>query len=360
MKALHVIDSLGRGGAEQVLLTLLPALRAQGCAVEVAVRRAPYDLQPDLEARGITVHHLPKTGRWALLRQARSLAKLVRQINADIVHAHLYFPAMTVALMRFLLLCPAQTFVTFHNLAYAGANSFGLGLKVKKRLASLLYPRGMDGMFGVSDAVARHYQSALRLRYVAVLNNPIELPAEQMGATRVQPPFRIVLPGRLVPEKGHTDLIAALALLKIPVETVFCGGGPLQADLAANAPDIRITGPLTHPQMMQEIAGADLVVVPSHFEGFGLTALEAMALSRPVIASTAGGLPEVLGDTGVLVPPGDPQALADAITDLLGNPDKRKSLGQAARQRAEKQFSAAAIASQLLSHYRQSLETPIQ
>jgi glycosyltransferase involved in cell wall biosynthesis len=356
MKALHVIESLGRGGAEQVLLTLLPALRDQGCAVEVAVCRAPYDLQPDLEARGIAVHHLPKSGKWALRKRARSLAELVRRTGADVVHAHLYFPAVVTALMRALGLSHARTFVSFHNLAYAGANKAGLGLWVKKRLAAFLYPRGMDGMFGVSGAVAQHYEQALGLRGVGVLYNPIALPSDPVKPVQEQPPFHLVLPGRLVPEKGHADLIAALKMVSIPAQITFCGGGPLQADLAETETDIRITGSVDHAQMMYEIGRADLVVVPSRFEGFGLTALEAMSLSRPVIASTAGGLPEVLGEAGVLVPPRDPKALADAITDLLLSSEKRQNLGQLARQRAETQFSAAAIATQLLGHYQLSLE----
>ncbi|WP_420569038.1 glycosyltransferase family 4 protein [Thalassovita sp.] len=355
MKVLHVIDSLGRGGAETVLLTLLPSLRAQGCAVEVAVRRPPYDLEPELTALGIRVHRLPLLGKWALRRQARALAALAGRTGAQIVHAHLYFPAVTTALMRVLRLSPARCFVTFHNLAYAGANRGGAGLWLKKRLASWLYPRGFDGMFGVSQAVAQHYEQALGLAGVQVLPNPIDLPADPSTVVRATPPFRLVLPGRLVPEKGHADLIKALGLLDVPTQTTFCGGGPLQEVLAAQAPDIRITGPLNHAQMMQEIAQADLVIVPSRFEGFGLTALEAMALSRPVIASTAGGLPEVLGGAGVLVPPRDPQALAAAINDLLSDPDRRQTLGQAARQRAQTHFSASAIAGKLLEYYRQAL-----
>jgi glycosyltransferase involved in cell wall biosynthesis len=354
VKVLHVIDSLGRGGAETVLLTLLPALQAQGCTAELAVRRPPYDLEPELTALGIRVHRMPAMGKWALLRQARALAALVARTGADIVHAHLYFPAVSTALMRMLRLSPAPSFVTFHNLAYAGANGRGVGLWLKKRLAAWLYPRGMDGMIAVSGAVAQHYGQALGLERIQVLHNPIALP--DMPQDRpTEPPFRVVVPGRLVPEKGHADLIKALSLLDIPVQTTFCGGGPLQADLAALAPDIRITGAVTHAHMLLEIAGADLVLVPSRFEGFGLTALEAMALARPVIATTAGGLPEVLGDAGVLVPPGNPQALAGAISQLLQNPERRQNLAQKARERARDHFSAPSIALKLKELYGQSL-----
>ena len=96
---------------------------------------------------------------------------------------------------------------------------------------------------------------------------------------------------------------------------------------------------------------ADIVVTPSRFEGFGLTALEAMSLSKPVIASTAGGLPEVLGETGCLVKVGDVAALANAILELAENPDLRACMGKAARARAEAEFSLPHVTGQLIAIY---------
>lgn len=355
MKVLHVIDCLGRGGAEQVLVTLLPELARQGCAAEVAVRRPPLDLQPALEGAGIPVHLLPKRYKWNLPGQAYGIARLAQAIGADIVHAHLYFPAVSVAVMRLLRLSPARTFLTFHNLAYAGANRAGWALTAKRRLAALLYPRGFDGLFAVSQAVGAHYQAALGLSGVEVCFNPVEMPAIR-SATQPRSIPRITVPGRLVPEKGHQSLIAALSLLKTPVNVTFAGGGPLAQELANAAPDVRITGPLPHDEMLTEIAQADLVVIPSIHEGFGLTALEAMALGRPVITTRAGGLPEVLGDTGLLVPVGDSAALAQAIQGLLDDPERCISMGRAGRERAQGQFSPPAIAAQLLARYHDALK----
>ncbi len=99
------------------------------------------------------------------------------------------------------------------------------------------------------------------------------------------------------------------------------------------------------------MATADIVVIPSRFEGFGLTALEAMSLSKPVIASRAGGLPEVMGDTGRLTPIGDQRAITDAILELADDPRLRDTMGMAARARAEAHFSLPAIASQLIAIY---------
>ena len=353
IRALHVIDSLGRGGAEQMLVTLLPALAKQGCTAQVAVLRPPYDLQPMLESHGIPVHRLTAWSKWTLPRRARAIARIARKADADIIHAHLYFPAITVALLRLMRLHRARTFVSFHNLAYAGANKAGLGLWAKRQIARVLYPLGIDQTLAVSQAVAQHYRAALGLKTPKILYNPVEIPPlpDPHPARTL---FRVVVPGRLVHEKGHQDLIQALTLLKTPIEMVFAGGGPLQEILSETAPDVRITGPLSHAQMQQEIQSADLVVLPSRYEGFGLTAAEAMALGRPVLATTAGGLPEVLGDAGRLVPVQDAPALAAALDALLQDDAERQRLGAAGRLRAQTCFATPAIAARLVGFYHEA------
>lgn len=359
MNTLHIIDTLGRGGAERLLVMLLPDLAKQGHNVTVAVCSAPHDLQPELEAKGVRVIRLPKRRKWNLLAGARDIARAVP--DADILHAHLYFPAINTSLARLLGLSGAKTCVTFHNLAYAGANQDGLKLRFRKVLARYLYPRGMDTKLAVSQAVADHYCEALSLDRVDVLYNPVDLKAvEAVGKAARAPdaPLHVLLPGRLVPEKGHLDLISALrdpSLAQLPLKITFAGHGKLQAELESACADLpfplTITGNLDHSSFLSVMATADIVVIPSRFEGFGLTALEAMSLSKPVIASRAGGLPEVMGDTGRLTPIGDQRAITDAILELADDPRLRDTMGMAARSRAETHFSLPAIASQLIAIY---------
>jgi glycosyltransferase involved in cell wall biosynthesis len=363
LKVLHVIESLGRGGAEQLLVTLLPELARQGCAVAVAVRGGAMDLAPALAEAGVAVRRLPPRHRWSLLADARDIAAAAAAEQADVIHAHLYFPAVCTALVRLLRLHAAATCVTFHNLAYVGANRPGPGLWLRRALAAFVYPRGIDICLGVSAAVARHYETALRLRRVEVLHNAVDL-REVVDIVAAPAPgdrLHLVLPGRLVAEKGHLDLLAALALLgdrADDLSVTFAGDGPCRPAIEealrrlGMAERIVITGALPHAEMLRVIGSADLVVVPSRYEGFGLTALEAMALGRPVLASTAGGLPEVVGPAGVLVPPADPPALAEALGELLDDPDRRARLAEAGRRRAAAEFALQVVASRLLSIYR--------
>ncbi|HMU90293.1 MAG TPA: glycosyltransferase family 4 protein [Pseudomonadales bacterium] len=115
---------------------------------------------------------------------------------------------------------------------------------------------------------------------------------------------------------------------------------------------VRFVRGLSTAEVAQLYARSTLAVVPSLYEGFGLPAGEAMACGVPVISTTGGALPEVVGDAGVLVPPGDAVALASAIAELLEDPARREELGEAARRRIEQQFSWQVTARQMTDYYQ--------
>ena len=354
MKVLHFIETLASGGAERLMITLLPELARQGLDVELAVQRPPLDLQPDLEAHAVPVHVLPQRAKWAIPMAARDLAELALKRNVDVIHAHLYFPTVVTAAVRWLNLQKCTTHATFHNLAYDGANKRTWKLEGRRLLGGFLVRRGIDLPQAVSQASANHFKSAYKLRDVAVLHNAIDLSVLDKIDTKQGE--ALVLPGRLVPEKGHMDLIAALGLMKTTCPpVVFAGGGPLQAKLeneirCAELP-IEITGSLPHSEMLGIIAEARLVVIPSRFEGFGLTALEALVLGRAVIASKVGGLPEVLGELGRLVSPSNPAALAAALDAALADPEWIREQ-EAAGPKHAAQFALPNIAACQIQLYR--------
>jgi glycosyltransferase involved in cell wall biosynthesis len=101
----------------------------------------------------------------------------------------------------------------------------------------------------------------------------------------------------------------------------------------------------------------DLYVHPALMEGFGIAVLEAMAMRKPVVATTTGGLPEIVqdGETGMLVPPGDADALAKAVSSLLQDPARCRRLGEAGRARVAAHFTVEAMMNQLVSGYESLL-----
>ena len=119
---------------------------------------------------------------------------------------------------------------------------------------------------------------------------------------------------------------------------------------------VHFTGRISDEDFVKQYAGVSLAVVPSLYEGFGFPAGEAMACAVPVISTTGGALPEVVGDAGVLVPPADPNALEAAILDLLDNPEKAAGYGQAGYERVHRLFTWKNAAQETVRVYREAID----
>jgi glycosyltransferase involved in cell wall biosynthesis len=120
---------------------------------------------------------------------------------------------------------------------------------------------------------------------------------------------------------------------------------------------VHFSGRLTREELAQRYSTAQIAVVPSLYEGFGLPAAEAMACGTPVIATTGGALPEVVGDAGILVPPGNADALAASIKQLLYDKKAQQRMSEAGRKRVEEKFSWAQAARETLQIYQEVLKT---
>ncbi len=208
-----------------------------------------------------------------------------------------------------------------------------------------------DRVITVSEAAGATLAGAIpeARAKLSVLRNALPLPTLAPKSLPLQPP-RLLGIGRLVVEKGFDTVLRALARLAAeglrPAMTL-AGSGPERRRLELLAQDLDIAGqvqflgwvlPETVPALLND---ASLVVMPSRWnEPFGLVALEAAQMGRPVLASDCGGLPEIVesGRTGLLLPPEDDRAWAEAITMLLADPQRMTQLGAAARQRAVEHF----------------------
>ncbi len=118
----------------------------------------------------------------------------------------------------------------------------------------------------------------------------------------------------------------------------------------------RYTGKIDTDKLVQQYSEATMLVVPSIYEGFGLPAAEAMACGAPVISTTAGALPEVVGDAGILVPPGDTRAIVEAIKTLLDDENRRRQLGALGKERVARLFNWDTAAKETAEVYRDAIE----
>ncbi len=177
----------------------------------------------------------------------------------------------------------------------------------------------------------------------------------------------VIFVGRITRQKGLSVLLRAAEHLDQAVQLVLCAGladtPEIEAEVTGLVEHLRSTrtgviwipGMLPKPQVVQLLSHALLFACPSLYEPLGIVNLEAMACGAPVVASRVGGIPEVVidGQTGLLVPPDDPDTLAEAITTLVHDPDRATSMGQEGRRWVGADFSWAAIAAQTAELYRE-------
>jgi glycosyltransferase involved in cell wall biosynthesis len=183
---------------------------------------------------------------------------------------------------------------------------------------------------------------------VTVIHPGVDVTPSSVRIRSADETFRIGVASRLVPGKGISELISAVAILErqgIDVQLDIAGSGPEQQMLASSADSLGIAERVRFlgwvndvPSVMREW---DIYAQPSHAEGFGISVLEAMASGLPVVASSVGGLPEIVveGETGFLVPSSDSVALAERISRLARAPELRAQMGQRGRARVLSQFS---------------------
>ncbi|HSO67471.1 MAG TPA: glycosyltransferase family 4 protein [Desulfatirhabdiaceae bacterium] len=178
-------------------------------------------------------------------------------------------------------------------------------------------------------------------------------------------------PGRIIvtnsadtPLKGLSYLLPAIKDIsrKQNVRLIVIGSPKKNGVVETLIRDLDLTNRVTftdridHSEFVQEYARASVAVVPSLYEGFGLPAGEAMACATPVVSTTGGALPEVVGNAGVLVPPGDSGALSQAISNLLNHPAQAAELGQAGYRRVHRLFTWKAAAQKTVDVYRSAID----
>lgn len=257
------------------------------------------------------------------------------------------------------------------DIALAGAHSRGQRLLIRRWHGFLRMQqrvaRRLDHIVTVSDSSRRDLAADFRvpLERIDVIHNGIDTEEFRPLAGVPRRTNRLMATASAdAPLKGLSYLLTAYARLlrRHPdLELVVVGklrqGGQTQRRLAALGISERVMfrSDLSHEELVRLYAEATIAVVPSLYEGFGLPAGEAMACEVPVVSTSGGALPEVVGDAGVLVAPGDAPALERAIDDLLASPARRLALGKAGRGRILRHFSWAVVARQMTRYYLKAL-----
>jgi len=354
MKVLTIIDTLGYGGAERLLVSLLPELQKQGVICEVAVANAPYSLKTELEQAGIKVHCLDISHRWAIPEAAYKLAKICKKNQFDIIWGNLYFGILYSRLTS--LFFPSVKVISVLHCSIS-SDSIKKGLWYSFRNWVFNKSKNIDFItIAVSKSVKKDYEEFFKWNAIDVIYNAIDLKKIDNAIFNINVEnirykynlllndYIIVLPGRLHKSKGHKYLIEAINILKhnyhIYPKIFFAGEGSLKNDIKNHIIELRLenqfilTGNLNQIELFKILKASDLIIIPSLFEAFGIAAIEAMYLETPLIVTEIDGLKEITTNNinAIHVPVKNPNAIADAVIKIINNPIYTKNLVKNAKE----------------------------
>ena len=348
LRVMHVITGLTRGGAESQLANLLCA-GAPDMGRAVVVSLLPGGAyRPALESAGIPVHDLGMTrGRPSLLGFLR-LARLIRRFRPHILHAWMYHAQLPATLALAVSGRRRSTRLVWgvrcSNMDFA---RYGRSLRWVVRACGRLSSRPDVLLFNSEASIAAHRTLGFRPRRSVLVDNGIDIERfrpESSLRSRVRAELGVAPGAHLVahvarvdPMKDHATFLAALDRLDY-AEALLIGPGTERLAAPSN---VRALGPRHDVERL--LAAADLIVSSSAFgEGFSNALAEGMAAGLPAVATDVGDSARIVGETGRIVPPRDPAALAEALGALLGESKAAQAArGLAARRRIESHFSLA-------------------
>lgn len=302
------------------------------------IENIPVFTAPTVDIKGIRGFLFSISATFKLLR-------MVRKYKIDLIHAHYVMPPGLIAVICSMF-SGAKTAITIH-----GSDIFVLARKpILKSIIKFILKRS-DYVFVVSDSLK---ENVLKLG-IEVLENKLSVTYNAVDVERFRPDqtstFKeeihigpqksvVLFVGNLVWQKGVEYLIRAKEFLNVDAEIVIVGDGPLLEELKGIVEFEKMEG-ITFTGARNDVENimpaADVVVVPSVSESFGIVVLEAMASGKPVVATKVGGIPEVVNEkTGILVNPEDPVGLAEAVDKILQDKELKDKMGKTAEEQVMK------------------------
>jgi len=343
IKIMHVILSLECGGLEKLAIELGVAFTKNGFRASICCLDRLGELAPEAKAKGIKVHHVERKQGFDFTLPFR-LARILQKERVDIVHTHNMSPLFYGTIAAHL--AGVRVVInTRHGREKKTMSSFILGLNDAVIFISEDSKSEMLKYNHINEQNVKVIYNGIDVdRYRDHMDKNIAKDKLQIGRSTLV----IGTVGRLSEEKDHFTLLDAfvkVAKLRDDVKLVIVGDGILRKELERYVKNRGLDEKVIffgfRDDITEILPALDMFVLSSTTEGVALTLLEAMAASKPVVATNVGGNPEVVvdGETGFLVPPKDPQTMADAIMKILDNPELAKSMGRAGRKRVEQYFS---------------------
>jgi glycosyltransferase involved in cell wall biosynthesis len=357
LKIAHLSTQSGWRGGEQQLAWLAQGLQKMGHFCLVICNEAG-ELVGRGRQLGLEIQPVPVRGEVGFA-SVRETAAALREFEPDIVHLHDAHAVLVGSLAGKLSRCPAIV------------ASRRVDFRIRSRWK---YSWALDRVIAISAAVRSVLiECGLEPRLISVVPSGIDLarfdpPPDRAAARRAldlaDDELAVAVVAALTDHKGHRYLLEGWprVIERHPrARLLLAGRGELEAELKELSERLGLSGSVRFLGFCEDVTGllsaADLFALSSHLEGLCTSVMDAMAAGLPVVATEAGGIPEVVdpGRTGVLVRPKDPRALAEAIVQLLADPERRRRLGGAGRAKARAEFGHGKMVERTLTVYQQVL-----
>src|SRR5689334_10806592 len=342
----HLIETNGPGGAERMLASVATELQAAGLRnVLIAPAEGEGWLQRELSGTGVELESF-RLERPLSPASARRLATILHRHRVTLAHSHEFSMAVYGS-------WAARHAGVAHLFTMHGGRYYAE--RLRRRVALRVAANISEAVVAVSESLAQHLSRDLWLRASRIHTIPKGVrraPATPSSLRRElglpDEAVLVVAVGNLYPVKGHRFLLEALGLLRtiLPhLHVAIAGRGDLEGALRARAAELGVVDRFhllgLRADVGNVLGGANVVVLPSLSEGVPLALLEAMLAARPIIATAVGEVPTVLdhGRAGILIPPGDATALADALRGLLADSQRGRQLSIAALKRATEHYT---------------------
>ncbi len=348
----HIIPTLSFGGAERCVVDIINSSNPDKFRFSVIVFSNRTELAEQIIIPGVSVQVVKKTGQFSLWYFKR-LREALKKLSPDVVHTHLFGGDVWGRVAARGLGIPIVT--TEHNV---NVDEGFIRDSIKRALVNFTarYVAASEAI--AADMVKRYGVSRSRL---AIIRYGINLGRfKNLPRPAFNPPWRLLLLGRLTAQKGQSIALQALARLKDRSwQLSIVGAGNLDSELRRLANYLGIAERVTFQPPFSDVPGLlvrhDCLLMPSRWEGLGIVIMEAMAAGRLVVAAKVGGIPELIkpGVTGYLVPPNDPASLAKQLERCFIHPDEARQLSAAGERYATEQFSFERMAKQYETVYEE-------
>lgn len=339
MKILHIINDLRIGGAEKLVVEMLPLLRERGHEVELLLfdgKDTPF--KQELERTGITIHTLCSSISVYNPLHALLLRKYIN--GYDIIHAHNFTPQYYVAFAKLLFGKKVKLITTEHS-----THNRRREIALFRPIDKLVYKQ-YDSIACITQMVEKNLRNYIFTRkHIFTVNNGINTQVFQNAVQQdkaallgISDDAKVIMQVAGFREAKDQDCVIR-SLLHLPknVVAVFVGDGVRRAKCEELSKELGVSERVYFLGIRSDIPtllkSADIVVMSSHWEGFGLAAVEGMAAGKPTIASNVEGLREVVDGAGLLFENNNEKELAKVITDLLNDPDYYDRIAERCAQR---------------------------